>query len=142
MGPKARKKLRVKSFDIGRARKSEESELEILDWVNDFCGDTTSVRVLTRTVNNKALALNPNFSPEPEARDLEDTRKYRNKQTSCKRFLKKHHISVWDDLAHTPEILYRVAWICDEGRGGGRSGAANSGPPEVPLQLSLRQTST
>ena len=95
LGAKRKKKAwRVKSLNTRRVRSNADAELEILDWVNDLRTEAVSARVSTRMIKNKAVSINPLFfGPRPAANDLEDSRKYRNKQTHwCRRFPRKYHL--------------------------------------------------
>ena len=97
LGAKGKKTARsVKSLSIGRIRSNADAELKVLDWINDFRTEAISARVSTRMIKNKAVSINALFfGPKPAAKDLEDCRKYRNKQTQrCKRFLNKYHMSI------------------------------------------------
>lgn len=84
LGSKGKKKERsVNSLNTRRVRSNAEGELEVLDWTNDLRENAVSDRVSTRN----ALILRQKLS----AKDMEESTKYRNKQTHwCRRFLEKY----------------------------------------------------
>ena len=95
LGVKGKKKAwRVKSLNTGRVRSNADTQVENLDWVNDLRTEAVSAGVSTSMIKNKAVSINPLFfGPRPAANNLEDSRKYRNKQTHwCRRFLRKYHL--------------------------------------------------
>ena len=72
----------MKSLNTRSVRSNADAEIKILDWVSDLRAEAVSARVSTKITKNKAVLINPLFfGPRPAANDLEDSRKYRNKQT-------------------------------------------------------------
>lgn len=153
LGSKGKKRAqRAMSLNVGRKRAYKDTELEIVDWINDLRSEAISARVSTRMIKNKALELDPLFfGPKPAASDLESSDKYRNRKTSwCRRFLKAHHMSVravtrqgqklptgWPAIAMKAVKDWRAlrhGGIRDEGE------AASGGSSEPPLKFSLQQT--
>ena len=158
LGAKRKKNSwRVKSLNTGRVRSTADAELEILDWVIDLRTEAVSARFATRMIRNRAISINSLFfGPRPAANDLEDSRKYRNKQTHwCRRFLRRYHLSMWAVTRQGqtlplgwPAMAMKAVeeWRAlrhggiDGGEGRGTGVAASCGASEPPLKVSLEQS--
>ncbi|CAM9108069.1 unnamed protein product, partial [Pylaiella littoralis] len=73
-----------------------DTELEIIDWINELRTDAVSARVSTTMIKHKATELNPGFfGVRPPPSDLASNKRYRKKKVSwCSRFLAKYRFSV------------------------------------------------
>ena len=146
----------MKSLITGRVRSNADTALEIFDWVNDLRIEAVSTRVSTRMIKNKAVPISPLFFGwRPAANDLEDNRKYRNKQSHwCRRFLREYRFSMravtrqgqklpsgWPAIAMKAMKEWRALRHGGiDGGGGGTEAAASSGPSEPPLKFSREQS--